>query len=446
MTPLTDTARTIFQQTLADCDVEAAMARHISVRDVLLQTGSHNIDLHSLRQLRIIAAGKAANGMLHGLWRQFPSLPHCDVAGVLISPEKPDWLPKQFQYFAGGHPVPNVASFAGAHAALDLAGQLRGASPAEALCIFLISGGASAMMELPLDPKISLADTIEFHRALVASGASIAEMNCVRKHFSAIKGGRLALAAGDRAVRHTFLVSDVPADREDTLGSGPTLPDSSTSDDCREIIDRFGLIKRFPVSVRRFFESKTLPETPKSKDLQASFQVILSSGSLADAAAMHAQKIGFIPVIDNTCDEWDYRDAAKYLMNRVRTLRVEHPRICLISVGEVAVMLPTKDSGVSGTGGRNLQFALYAATLLESDDKNIAIFSAGSDGVDGNSPAAGAVIDKNTFDELDCTRSAALAALANFDAYPFMKVCGGAIETGPTGNNLRDLRLILGKG
>jgi glycerate 2-kinase len=446
MTPLTDTARAIFQQALADCDVEATMARHISAENGLLQIGNETFKLESLRAIRIVAVGKAANGMLRGLWRQFPSLAHCNVAGVLISPERPSWLSDQFQFLAGGHPVPNAASFAGARAALDLVGQLRGSSPAEALCIFLISGGASAMMELPLDPKISLADMIEFHRALVASGASIAEINCVRKHFSAVKGGRLALAAGSGTARHTFLVSDVPVEREDTLGSGPTLPDSSDSDECRRILDRFGLLPQFPARVRQFFEPGSLLETPKPNELQASFQVILSSRDLAEAAAQIARTLRFYTVIDNTCDEWEYREAAKYLLNRLRTLRPDHPRICLISAGEVAVALPAQGSSVIGTGGRNLQFALYTATLLGREDRSIAILSAGSDGIDGNSPAAGAVVNEHIFDNSNCNRTAAVATLANFDAYPLMKACGGAIETGPTGNNLRDLRLLLAEG
>lgn len=441
MSPLTDVARTIFHQALADCDVETAIARHISMRDGLVEIGDQNIALNSLREVRIIAAGKAANGMLRGLWKQFPSLPQCHVAGVLISPEQPSWLPNQFQYFAGGHPVPNEASFAGARAALDLARQLRDVPSPEALCIFLISGGASAMMELPLDPNISLDDTIKFHQALVVSGASIAEMNCVRKHFSAIKGGRLAFAAGDHTLRHTFLISDVPEGREDSLGSGPTLPDSSTSEECREILDRFGMLGHFPRSVRHFFKHKGFPETLHSCDLQAAFQVILSSQDLAEAAAKRAHEFGFIPVIDNTCDEWEYRDAAKYLLKRLRTLRETHSRICLISVGEIAVALPSK--GASGKGGRNQQFALYTATFLTSEDKNIAVLSAGSDGIDGNSPAAGAAVDEKIFDNPHCKRTALSAGLANFDAYPLLHNVDATIETGPTGNNIRDLRLLL---
>ena len=124
------------------------------------------------------------------------------------------------------------------------------------------------MMELPLDSSITLADTASFHRALVGSGASITEINCVRKHFSAVKGGRLAQAAGNAMCR-SLLLSDVPVGREDALGSGPTVPDSSTVEECREILQRYRLLAQFPTAVRRFFESNALVETPKLGELQA---------------------------------------------------------------------------------------------------------------------------------------------------------------------------------
>ncbi len=250
------------------------------------------------------------------------------------------------------------------------------------------------MMELPLDPAVSLAETAAFHQALVASGASITEINCVRKHFSAVKGGRLALAAGD-ALCHTLLVSDVPAGHEDALGSGPTLPDSSTVADCREILARYHLLPQFPASVRNFFESGALPETPKPADLNSKAAVLLSAEDLARAAAHRAESLGWTAIIDNSCDERDYQDAATYLLERVRDLRRRHSRVCLVSAGEIAVKLPPASSAPVGIGGRNQQFALYAASLLSPEDGEIAILSAGSDGIDGNSPAAGAVVDQN---------------------------------------------------
>lgn len=440
MTPLREIAQSIFRQALADCSVENAVAKHVTVKDGLLQLGEESISLLGLRRIRVIAAGKAAGAMLTALLRHFPPGISPDLAGIVIAPEAPPQLPDSFHYFAGGHPMPNEMSFAGARAALDLLQTIaKDADEQPTLCLFLISGGASAMMELPFDPAITLEETAAFHRALVASGAPITEMNCVRKHFSAVKGGRLALAAG-RSLCQSLLISDVPADRLDTLGSGPTIPDSSTVAECRKILEHYRLLPQFSASVRRFFESAALPETPKPADLRASAAVLLSADDLAQAAARCAQALGFYAVIDNSCDEWEYRAAAKYLLDRLRALRGQHSRVCLISAGEVSVSLP---SGTSGRGGRNQQFALYAATLLTPADNAVAILSAGSDGIDGNSPAAGAVVDRSILSERH--RHDAQRALENFDTYPFLTERNATITIGPSGNNLRDLRIFLAR-
>jgi glycerate 2-kinase len=434
MTNLVETARTIFKQALAGCSVEQAMARHISVRNGQLYIDGEAIDLNQWRRIRIVAAGKAASPMLQALLQHLPASADIETTGIIIAPLPPSPLPAGFRYFCGGHPLPNEQSCAAARAALKTA-RAAAQDSQHTLCLFLISGGASAMMELPLDPEITLADTAAFHRVLIASGAPIAEMNCVRKHFSAVKGGRLALAAGN-ALRKSLLISDVPADRQDALSSGPTVPDSSTMDECRYILERYQLLPQFPAAVRRFFES-AFPETPKPEELQAHTCTLLDSHNLAEEAARHAEALGYTAVIDNTCDEWEYREAAQYLLNRLRILRKQHARICLVSAGEVIVALPSVSVG---TGGRNQQFALYAATLLGPQDGAVAILSAGSDGIDGNSPAAGAVLDAITIAH---AKSDALKSLANFDAHSYLSARNATITTGPSGNNLRDLRILL---
>ena len=446
MTILRDVARTIFDRSLADCSVEQAVASHLSVRGKTLHVGEESIDLDDMLLIRIVAVGKAARAMLFALLRQLTLPAHCDLAGVLIAPEGTlplsSQLPNGFQVFAGGHPSPNEASFAGACAALAMLKELPQDAPEKALCFFLISGGASAMMELPLDPSISLADTVNFHRALVGSGASIAEINCVRKHFSAVKGGRLALAAG-HAICRSLLVSDVPAGCEDALGSGPTVPDSSTVAQCRGVLERYRLLSQFPAAVRQFFASDALPETPKPEALHAQASVLLSAQALAEAAAINAEAQGYLAVIDNSCDEWEYKAAARYLLDRLRNLRLHHTNLCLISAGEVSVSLPVNSSHGSmiGLGGRNQQFALYAATLLRPEDDPIAILSAGSDGIDGNSPAAGAVVDRATL--AGCNPGMIARALERFDTYPFLVGRKAGIVIGPSGNNLRDLRIVI---
>jgi glycerate 2-kinase len=447
MANLPDIARTIFDQALADCSAEHAIARHVSVRGTILQLGEEKIDLRSVQRVRIVAVGKAARTMMLSLLQQLALPAQCDLAGVLIAPQESApssrKLPDGIQFFAGGHPSPNQASFSGARAALTMLKALPQDDAEKSLCFFLISGGASAMMELPLDASISLDDMATFHSALVGSGASIAEINCVRKHFSAVKGGRLAQAAGNALCR-TLLISDVPVGCEDALGSGPTVPDSSTVDDCKTVLDRYQLLARFPAAVRRYFESDALIETPKPEAFHANATVLLSAQKLVESAAKIATALGYFAVIDNSCDEWEFQAAAEYLLSRVRDLRVEHPKLCVISAGEVRVSLPASDGthGAVGIGGRNQQFALYAATLLRQEDEPIAILSAGSDGIDGNSPAAGAVVDRETIASEESSVAAA-RALEQFDTYPFLVDRGAAVVIGPSGNNLRDLRILI---
>ncbi len=393
---LQDLARTLFTSTLAECSVDQAFTR--AVRLVTepdgaptLFLGDDPVPLSAIRHLRLLAIGKVAGPMLAAVLPLLASLSAVDLQGILIAPSPPASLPEGFQCFAGGHPLPNEASFAGARAVLDLLAAIPPSPTPDTLCLFLISGGASAMMELPLDPSLSLDDTLAFHRALVHSGASIAEINCVRKHFSAVKGGRLATAA-HAALCVSLFVSDVPRGLLDTIASGPTVPDTTTLDDCRAILARYHLLKRFPSSVQSFFHDPSLPETPKPTSSPPAPASSSTPDDLAAAARRHAEPLGFHVVLDNTCDDWDCRAAADYLLARLRVLRRIHRRVCLISVGEVTVSSRNDRLIASGTGGRNQHFALYAATRLDPSEAHIAVLSAGTDGIDGNSSAAGAVV------------------------------------------------------
>ena len=473
MTNLKQTVRNIFEEALADCSIERSFDRMmhstVDAQDPrLILNGEDVFALNRLKRVRVVAVGKAAAAMLNALLMWLPLPPSCDLEGVLIAGERPQSLPKTIKFFAGGHPVPNEASFAGASVALSMLQALRDASAEDTLCVFLISGGASAMMELPLDASISLDDTVAFHQALVHSGATIVEMNCVRKHFSAVKGGRLALAAGS-AAKISLLVSDVPPAHLDALASGPTVADPTTVAQCREILARYGLLERFPPSVRSFFLSHNLPETPKPAELTSRSWKLLDCDELARAALSHAASLGFHTVVDNTCDDWSYDAAADYLLDRLRQLRREHPRVCLISSGEVSVRLPDSlaprvsapsaaaQPTASSVGGRNQHFALYLATRLRPDDGPIAVLSAGSDGIDGNSNAAGAIVDEHTLDgeypqnaasnpgsALPLLRRAsAQRALEEFNSSTWLSGIGATVVTGPTGHNLRDLRILL---
>jgi hydroxypyruvate reductase len=301
-----------------------------------------------------------------------------------------------------------------------------------------LSGGGSSIAERPIDDEISLPDLITTYRVLVHSGAPIAEINSIRKHLSALKGGRMALAASP-AQQVSILVSDVPDNTPDALASGPTMPDSTTVEDCSAIASKYGMTQQFPPSVRELFERHALEETPKSDDPafhRSRWWTVLSNGSLLDAAKAEAERNGFFVEIDNSCDDWDYTKAADYLIGRVNNLRRKSERVCLLSGGEVTVRVVN-----GGTGGRNLQFALACAEKIAG--ANLAVLSAGTDGVDGNSPATGAVVDGTTLERALARGFDPQAYVQTFDAFPFFDALGDALMTGPTGNNLRDLRILL---
>jgi hydroxypyruvate reductase len=302
------------------------------------------------------------------------------------------------------------------------------------------------MFELPRNRKISLDDTIAFHETLIASGASITEVNTVRKYFSAVKGGRLALAAPE-AEKLSLLLADVPLKDLGSVASSPTLPDQSSLEQCREILARYHLLEKFPSAVREYFESlspevvaETHGESAEEAFKHTQFDTLLSNHDFLNAARDHAHELGFRVVIDNSCDDWDYADASRYLLKRFHELRAEHPRLCLLSSGEVTVAL----SPEPGCGGRNQQFALASAfDLAKYEGQPLAVLSAGSDGIDGNSPAAGAIADTTTIARARAYRFVPEENLARFDTCPLFTSLGDTIVTGPTGNNLRDLRILL---
>ncbi|MFZ0273030.1 MAG: DUF4147 domain-containing protein [Acidobacteriaceae bacterium] len=453
MTPLEElhaVSRDIFTQALQACDIPQAFDRHLHFEGrTLVRQPSPRLPaiaqpLEGFKEIYVIAFGKAALTMLNALLERLP--PKIHLHGVCSAPDVPKKRNRHIRYFAGGHPLPNEDSLAGARAALAL---LKHAKKTTYI-FFLISGGGSAMLELPLDRKISLDDTIAFHETLVSSGATITEINTVRKYFSAVKGGRLALAA-PAAEKLSLLLADVPLKDLAAVASSPTLPDYSTIAECAEILERFHLLEKFPPAVREYFEKlmadagAAARSQDEHKDDAAAFQhaqfdTLLSNHDFVNAARDHAQRLGYKVVIDNTCDDWDYAEAAKYLLARFHELRSEYARVCLLSSGEVTVNL----SRSPGCGGRNQQFALQCALdLARFEDEPLAVLSAGSDGIDGNSPAAGAIADTTTIARARSYNFDPATTLARFDACTLFTALGDTIVTGPTGNNLRDLRILI---
>ena len=425
-----DSARAIFLRALADASIEKGFARHVHCERGILRVCDDLYDLHSYSRVLVISLGKAGHTMVEALALQAGE----SLEGIVASSVSPGEQLRGFRYFRGGHPTPNAESIQAATAMLRAVN----AQAASALVIFLVSGGGSSIVEKPSDDEISLDDLIATYRALVHSGAPIAEINAVRKHLSAVKGGRLAQAAYP-AQQVSLLVSDVPDGTPDALASGPTMPDSTTVEDCYRIAEKYELLKKFPTSTRELFERHALDETPKSDDpafVRARWWTVLSNQSAIEEASAAAERAGFFVNVDNSCDDWDYARAAEYLLGRVRELRKQFSPVCLISGGEVTVKVEN-----GGVGGRNQQFALACAEKIAGE--NIAVLSAGTDGVDGNSPAAGAVVDGSTAERARARGLDVRAALERFDAYPLFSAIGDSLETGPTGNNLRDLRILI---
>lgn len=437
-------ARHIFEHALRESGVGAAFARNVSCERGVLRVCEDLYDLNSYSRVFVISLGKAAHTMLTALHEQTGER----FEGIVASPVAPEFHVRGFRYFQGGHPLPNSDSIHAAEAMLKSLNTLN----ESCLAIFLISGGGSACVEKPIDDEISLEDMIDTYRALVHCGAPIGEINAIRKHLSGIKGGRLAQAAYP-AQQVSILISDVPDRTPDALASGPTMPDSTTVEDCSAIANRYRLIPPFenrkgggtlyggglPRSVVELFERHALEETPKSDDpafIRARWWTVLSNAAMLNAAKAEAERQGFTVEIDNSCDDWDYARAADHLLARLRELRKRNERVCLLSGGEVTVHVEN-----GGMGGRNQQFALYCAEKIAGE--MICVLSAGSDGIDGNSPAAGAIVDGMTHVRAKAAGLHPQRQLESFNSYPLFDALGDALITGPTGNNVRDIRILL---
>jgi len=423
-------AREIFLQALAQASISKAFGRHVHCERGVLRVCEDLYDLNSYSRVQVISIGKAGHTMVEALAAQVGA----SLEGIVASSVQPQSQVHGFRYFRGGHPTPNEESIRAASAMLTTLQ----AQNASSLVIFLLSGGGSSIVEKPIDDEISLQDLIATYRTLVHSGAPIAEINAIRKHLSAIKGGRLALATYP-AQQVSLLVSDVPDKTPDALASGPTMADSTTVEDCYRVAEKYDLLNDFPQSTRELFERHAIDETPKSDDpafVRARWWTLLSNQTAVEEATSAAEQAGFVVHTDSSCDDWDYQRAAEYLLTRLRELRSQASPVCLISGGEVTVKVTN-----GGIGGRNQQFALACAENIAGE--NITVLSAGTDGVDGNSLAAGAVVDGSTAERAKARGFDVRTAMQAFNAYPLFSALGDAIETGPTGNNLRDLRILL---
>jgi glycerate 2-kinase len=424
-------AHQILMATLAAVDIRRAMLRKIQFANGELKAGEVRIPL--LRPPRVVAFGKAAMRMAAILREMLAG--EID-SGVVVTPLEPTRKLEGFRCFAAGHPYPTQGTLDGAAAALEVTSGLG----ADDLVIFLVSGGGSAVFEKPLDPAITLADLVAFNRILVTSDLRIEEINVLRKHISAVKGGRLATAAYP-ARQLTIFISDVPDALPSMVASGPTMPDESTCEQAYALAEEHGLTANFPPRIRKQFQDRTLQETPKpgsSMFANSSYFCLLSNGDAVEAARTAAAELGFKTEVDSGAWDAPYNEVADTALASLDRAAKEHPGspVCLIVGGEVTC--PVTGLGV---GGRNLSFALYAAQKISG--RRQVVLSAATDGRDGNSPSSGAVADGNTVLRARALGLDPARYLDESDAYHFFRTLGDTIETGFTENNVRDVRLLM---
>jgi len=400
--------------------------------------GRERVDLARVRQIVAVGLGKAAAPMAAAVEE---ILGDRIVRGVVVTKYGHAQPTRTIRIHEAGHPVPDDAGIAGAQAILD---HVMGLGPDD-LVLVLISGGGSALTPAPVD-GITLAEKQALTKALLACGADIREMNTLRKHISRIKGGQLARAAAPARV-FTLILSDIVGDPLDAIASGPTVPDPRTYADALAILDKYGIRHEIPASIRAHLEAGAagkVRETPKPDDplFERVTSVMVASNIQAlEAAQAEAQRLGFQTMILSSFIEGETREIAR--MHAALALEVRasghplRPPACLITGGETTVTLKG-----TGKGGRNQEFAL-AAALDIAGSPDVVILSAGTDGTDGPTDAAGALADGDTVARARAVGLSPQAALAGNDAYPFFERLGDLIITGPTRTNVMDVRLVL---
>ena len=431
-------ARRILDAAIAAGDADRLTRQALAREGSRLRVGGRDFDLARVRRVVVVGAGKASGTMAEAAEAVLEGVP---LEGVVAVKERPGAGPRRVRVVESGHPIPDARGEAVGEEILRLA---RDAGPDD-LVLCLISGGGSALTPSPVS-GVTLAEKQAVTRLLLECGATINELNAVRKHLSRLKGGQLARAAHPAPVV-ALLLSDVIGDPLDVIASGPTAADPTTYDDALGVLDRFGLRARVPATVRAHLEAGargTVADTPKPGDAVlagVTNAVIGNNGLVVAAAVEEARRLGLTPCLLTRRLQGEAREAARVFASVLDEIaRSGSPAgrpACLIAGGETTVTIRGR-----GKGGRCQEFALALATEL-AGMRNVVVLAAGTDGSDGPTDAAGAVVDPGTLERsrglgLDVRR-----ALAENDSHAFFGALGDLVVTGPTGSNLMDLYLGL---
>jgi len=416
-------ALAIFRAALAAADPAAAVARHLE-----------RMNLERFDRVFVVGSGKAGASMAQAAERVLGRR----IAAGFINVKYGHTAPlRRIELNECGHPVPDAAGVAGAERIAALAAS----ASRDDLVLCLISGGASALLPAPA-PPITLEEKQAVTRLLLACGATIHEINCVRKHISRIKGGQLARLAAPATVE-SLLLSDVIGDDLDVIGSGPTAPDASTFGRAAGIFEKYGIAARVPETVRDRIAAGVrgeIPETPKPGDplFRRVRNTVVGSNRLAlDAAARRARVLGYRTLVLASGIQGETREIARMHAAIAREIassgQPARPPACIITGGETTVTLRG-----DGLGGRNQEFVLAAAIDIAGLPGTV-VFSAGTDGSDGPTDAAGAIADGATL----ARGSEARQFLDANDSYHYFEALGDLVKTGPTNTNVMDVRIML---
>jgi glycerate 2-kinase len=431
-------AREIFAAGIESADPFPAVMKFLHLENDSLRAGACTYDLSSVQNIFIAGGGKAAARMALALEA---SLGGRITGGVIVVKYGHQLQLEKIDVIEAGHPIPDVAGFNGARRIMELA---RGCRESD-LLFFLASGGASALLPCPAE-GLSLADKQRTTEVLLKSGASIKEVNAVRKHISQIKGGRLAQMAAP-APLVSLILSDVINDSPEDIASGPTAPDSSTYGDCLNIIRQYDKGRRIPTRVVDLLQRGAkgeITETPKPRD--AAFEkvqniIIASNGSALIAAQQRAQALGYKTLVSSNSLDGESRIVARSHSILVKEILRENRPVsrpaCLIAGGETTVTVCG-----DGLGGRNQEFCLAAAMAIDGLD-GVVVLSGGTDGTDGPTDAAGGIVDGTTIARGRAQKIDAGIHLARNDSYHFLQATGDLLLTGPTLTNVMDLQITL---
>lgn len=387
----------------------------------------------------VVGAGKASAAMCRAFEQAWAAAGHEPPSGLVVTRYGHAVPCRSVAVVEAAHPVPDAAGQEAARRILSLAGSL---GPDD-LLVALISGGGSALLSLPV-AGVTPEEKRDLSRALLRSGAPIAAMNCVRRHLSAVKGGRLAVAAAPARVV-TYLISDVPGDDPAAIASGPTCPDASTLAEARAVLETYGIAA--PDSVRAAL-ADSANETPKPGHPafeRASTVMLATAQDALEAAAAEARRLGYTPMILGDAIEGEAREVGRVLAAVARQARRRgQPAaapLALLSGGETTVTV----RGSGGRGGRNVEFLLGLALALDGEP-GIHALACDTDGIDGTEDNAGAVVTPDTLARMRAAAVDPAGALARNDAYAAFTAVGDLVMTGPTLTNVNDLRVILVEG